>query len=567
MPSVFNLHTRTEIKPPSLLTFPRKALEMQTYIILVLLVAAGFKFTQSLNSSIDIYLFDESSYLDAGYNLFTNGFPAAENGPLYALWYKILSLIEPNKISLYFLNYKVTTILVSVALFAVLRTYRVSNIVSFIASLWLLICRGNISAWPRVEHPALVLLLLSLVLIKNVKSSSTALLVCSFISLLASYVHPEYFLACLLLFGLYLVVAIIRRAEANNKAILVLFLSASLILLVLLGPPAFFSSGKRNFIAFGQHYALNWTRWKHSDIPPMINWRPIMKQDFGEADSFLSAVWINPSAVMKHVMSNTLQSSIEIPRFFSVRIFSIFQERSTFIFAQIIVLSFTACVYALKRRKAWIEQVRLNLKLLKLQFTVIGVYIFVLLIVCIFIFPRNHYILVLATLLFVSIFLCFAANQKEHSSAFINVLVCTLLFLIVPEFDLKERQQTLKMLRFIERLGIKKNVNLLESDGGYSIYLPRNYRSVLAYWKTNGFNEFHDKNRINMILVSSSINEDMSYKSDSEWISFQKNPEKSGYRRVKIVGSSSILLVHHSLLNDVEPSYPDRNLEIIAHSP
>ena len=85
----------------------------------------GFFFTRDLELWIDIGIGDEAKYLGDGVN-FLRTRPDASWGPLYSLWYYSLSLFSTDNINLYYLNYKLMTILPCIALYLFLLKMKVT---------------------------------------------------------------------------------------------------------------------------------------------------------------------------------------------------------------------------------------------------------------------------------------------------------------------------------------------------------------------------------------------------------------------------------------------------------
>ena len=69
--------------------------------ILLLLIVAIYS---SCLPITDIRLYDETSYLQAGLNLFDTP-PDLETGPLYVVWYWLGSLIIHNHVALYYASW------------------------------------------------------------------------------------------------------------------------------------------------------------------------------------------------------------------------------------------------------------------------------------------------------------------------------------------------------------------------------------------------------------------------------------------------------------------------------
>ena len=101
------------------------------FVILVLL-AVGWKYTRGLESVLDIGLYDESNYLHSGHSLLDIGFPSPGAAPLYAVWYFLLSKLQSDRVELYYLNYRVLTILVPIALYLLFRrTKLIQEVISY----------------------------------------------------------------------------------------------------------------------------------------------------------------------------------------------------------------------------------------------------------------------------------------------------------------------------------------------------------------------------------------------------------------------------------------------------
>ena len=104
------------------------------WFVIFILFVSGWKYIYGLEKILDIGLYDESNYLYSGVKLFSNGFPDAESAPLYTIWYYLLSLLQPDIIELYFLNYKILTVLPPILLYILLRKQKVQIIPSVIIS-------------------------------------------------------------------------------------------------------------------------------------------------------------------------------------------------------------------------------------------------------------------------------------------------------------------------------------------------------------------------------------------------------------------------------------------------
>ncbi len=161
----------------------------------------GFIFTRDIELWIDIGIGDEAKYLGDGVN-FLRTMPDPYWGPLYSLWYYFLSLFSSDTINLYYLNYRLMTILPCIALYLFLLKMKVTPTLSFYFSFALLISVINLPTWPKVSHFCLTLIFIGLILVHSIKGKSTRLLAALFISLIITYIRPEFILSSILLFGI-----------------------------------------------------------------------------------------------------------------------------------------------------------------------------------------------------------------------------------------------------------------------------------------------------------------------------------------------------------------------------
>ena len=81
----------------------------------ILIILLGIKMFWGLSGVMDVLLWDESFYLKHGVNL-QKKIPI-NWGPFYSFWYYLLHFFENDKVSLYYLNFKLMSILPIVAAF------------------------------------------------------------------------------------------------------------------------------------------------------------------------------------------------------------------------------------------------------------------------------------------------------------------------------------------------------------------------------------------------------------------------------------------------------------------
>ena len=122
-------------------------------VILLVLLVAAVKYTQGIDRVLDVKFYDESLYLLAGVKLAARGLFCPECGPLYAplynAWYFLLSFLTRDPLSLYWLNYRLVTIIPPLLTYILLRTNNVSYLATAVVSALVLTAAANIPVWPR----------------------------------------------------------------------------------------------------------------------------------------------------------------------------------------------------------------------------------------------------------------------------------------------------------------------------------------------------------------------------------------------------------------------------------
>ena len=276
-------------------------------ILFCFLIMASIKFVSSIEAIMDIGVADEGYYLYSGVKLIESGLPSAQWGPLYAIWYYLLSLLEKDNISLFYLNYKILICLTTLALYICLRRIKVNPFVSIISSFFYLI-----SAIPQlfvhVMHFSLLILLLFFILSTFARSEEKHHFLLGIGILLLSLVRPEYYIS-FLVFCLVFLYFILQKIKAGlikyNSGLLIMFSFSAIVLLQLyfFGNPLY---GDRVWLAFGQHFSVNFISRHNLSINPWTNWEQITKSVFGDANNIISAALSNSKEFFRHILCNTV---------------------------------------------------------------------------------------------------------------------------------------------------------------------------------------------------------------------------------------------------------------------
>ncbi len=206
---------------------------LYTFFGIFFICVLGFFFTKDLELWIDIGIADEAKYLGNGVNFFRTK-PAPYWGPLYSLWYYFLNLFSRDTINLYYLNYRLMTILPCIALYLFLLKMKVTPALSFYFSFAFLISMINLPTWPKVSHFCLTMIFIGLILVHSIKGKNARLLAAFIISLTITYIRPEFILSSILLFGI--IINSVARNDFGTKRFMVAILT-TFVLFLLFGIP------------------------------------------------------------------------------------------------------------------------------------------------------------------------------------------------------------------------------------------------------------------------------------------------------------------------------------------
>lgn len=520
-------------------------------IVVLVFVLAGWKYTSGLENILDVRLADESRYLSDGVSLPAVGLQRAEFSPLYAVWYFILSRLQPDRIELYYLNYKLLTILLPILLYLVLRRYGVPVQAAMVVAFFFLISYANL-VWPRISHFALLIILSFLLLEVFAKSLTDRLALGSVGALLSSYVRPELFLAFAILMTLYLGLSLKRflRERVINIPVTVAVVLISLSLIVSLGLPV--SSGNRSLIAFGQHFSLNWVAWTgERELSPMTDWEEIVRKNFGTVQGVTQAAVSNPLTFAKHVGSNIVHTPATFIKEFFLHAGLLHPVRSKR--AEVIGLMVFLGIFFLlswKRSKLTMKE---RIKSRKDSLLVPACYMIPVLLSVIIIFPREHYLLMLGVLLIIAVSILITEKGTERGPGIKRLALISLIAVAAVPAPYSAASATYRVnvetFRFIQSLHITDEVNLLEPEGGYATFSGPNFHAVIPYTKETDFDSFRSETGINMIILTERLKGDSRYKADKEWLSFLENCNSRGYVVMEIPGTNKSLIVERSLLH------------------
>ena len=505
------------------------------YIVagIIFILALGLIYTKDIELWVDIGIGDEAKYLGDGVNILKNK-PDPAWGPVYSLWYYVLSLFTKDSISLYYLNYKLMTILPCVALYLLLLKLKVTPAIGFYLSFTLLISINNIPTWPKISHFVLVLIFIGLIIVDIAKDKNERLFAVLIISLILVYVRPEFILTSIVFLGI-----ILKRVIKNDFTAkrLIMAIIVTIILFAIIGIPY---SPSRNLTAFGQAYHKYLDLNDRIDAGLVKDWKEILDEDFGYPKDITDIIVHNSSKFAKHVSINisrlpALYSNyieilapnriLPIGNFYKLLILLIF----------LLLLVITLSLNKLGNYKDYILSFFDEKKDLLLFALFLGLPPLASMILY---YPRSHYIILLLPMIYLIIVLIIVPIKfKVYIKNIIAFcLLIAISFSLIPPLSsiiVRSDFKNLKAVEQIKKLNIGEQINLLENEGGLNVYLPENYKWIKIDSKKNSFKEFIKKRNINMIYSanSNSFNNAIQFRDDHTWTEFMTTPGIFGFTK------------------------------------
>lgn len=248
---------------------------------------------------MDLGLHDETTfYLSRKDDLSLSVFlTRAEYGPLYATWYKALSLVVRDNIALYFVSWCLL-VAVSIQLMRI-ATQSVNSIIPML----LMLGPRILKVWPYVGLFAGALILLGFIVVKSRKTASSAIVVTAISGFLVGLVRPEFLYAPAMLLLGYIAYALFRRQVDLKTLVVCLVIAASGLFI------ARSSDTGRGGVALEQHFNLR--AWERGEMGEQVPWTSPHAREFFFQNpdrtvkyKLSDYVKANPGAVAMHVVRN-----------------------------------------------------------------------------------------------------------------------------------------------------------------------------------------------------------------------------------------------------------------------
>ncbi len=524
-----------------------------------ILAIACFKIVYAAPQVWDILFYDESIYLHQGLNF--NWGMIFKDGFVYRLWYLLLSLIAGDAVNLYYVNYILLIWLNPFLIYFVLRKLQIERFYCSLFGLLFLISNVNVTSWPFITRFALALILGTLILMMRAQTMKSKFYIVLGGLFLLVYTRPEYILSWLL-FSLIAVMYLIFRYLKTRKQVMLVAVMVTVIcsgFIFIIKSPA---QTRRSMMAFGQHYALNLYKQGKITINPNTNWKKILKEDFQTDDSLMSAFMSNPKAMVNHMIAN-----VKVIPYQMMQHFFPFGIRTGFIKKALLVILCLLFVLQMvfvfvkkwKQKSLWGEDKN------EAIFDLISLIIMLpLLISIVFIYPREHYLLILMAL----ICMLAAKHIPPLSDKMVPVplkyAVMVIILFFIPWYatstiglmpgkvDNIHNKQCTNLRRIAVIRSIVANPvykfktdsppRLLSAGGSMEPYV-HGLQHVSEQAKKGPFMEFMAQENINMILLNPGLMNDNRFAGDKEFKEFVASLPNDHWRRIKLPGCNESLAV------------------------
>ena len=527
-----------------------------TFVGILLIIICGIKVTYHLEQYMDILFWDESLYLTRGVSMFPS--IPRDWGPTYSLWYKMLSFFISDKVDLYYFNFKFTTILLSISLFLLMLSTGVQRVLAFIFAVFSLSTFINLPVWPHVSHFCIIVLITSIIISKYQQTLTSKFAVISFALLLCAYARPELFLAFLPIFLLtfFFFFVNIKHATKKDIALVIVLMLLSLVVYRFFKTPFNNGDSQRGIGVFLQHFALNYSHWYPSPSPFWLDYFDIIKKEFNGAITFKGLIAANPELLERHFTANIIFYFEQIGKIIFSFFAPIFTKDthwlSLMVCSILLVVYFTFTTKVKGIGKRFLNFLKVNI----ISVLVVMLFAFPPLIVCIYAYPRDHYLLLQVPFLLLIIALLLSSISVEIKNPIQKiVVVATIWFFVMPVaedfnyFTLYRKEDSLanlKTVRYVQKnLSTKDSIKMFDVEGGMLNFLTPNFTNNYYLWKRDSQNlsDFILKQNFDVIYKTPTLTSLNCVQKDTVLFDLLDHPEKYGYYNQKTGNFTPSLLI------------------------
>ena len=541
------------------------------------------KTTWGALGTFDIGFDDETIYLEAAHWAGKRFLPLADSSPLYPLWYRALSVVEPDPVRLYFLNWFVLTASLPLLLYALARRSGAPLAASAIVAVaWS--TSSAVMTWPFVSKFAALVLGLGALGATLIRDRRIAAAVTALALALTAYARAELavpsfaFAGVLALWSIWSIGKTFRgpstraRRTQRRRSLLAL----AICIAAPLGLRAFFGDphqGGRAFFAFGQHYALNVVEAKHLTVDPWPIWDRFVREAFPHATTISEALKENPEAFLWHIRRNASTWSRALEELLAPmhHVPWTIERLVTGAVDLVFLGGLVALVFRRERLDrrfvAWLPLLAV-IALTTMASTLL-------------VYPREHYLLPLAWLGLAALAAACARVRLPEwlrprwwtsfprplrprawlgHAALVAVLLLVLAALptrrgALPSLLASQEpppprvHENLRTIEVLRSLDLRGTIPILEPDHSRGLYANLDFVRVAQWDKTGTFWELVHGRQVAVVVLNWRLREDPRFKLDPEFVAFAEGTgEREDFQFIPVPDTSAVLAVRKSVL-------------------
>ncbi|MEZ4878804.1 MAG: hypothetical protein R2801_01395 [Chitinophagales bacterium] len=524
---------------------------------ILFLLLVGIKLYANLEQQMDIQFADEAAYLRFGLDI-----PNSFNrnwGPLYCLWYKVLSFITIDTIKLYYLNYRLLGILLPVLVYILLLRININALLAVFMSFCLLTMESSVIAWPRISHFCLIILVLGLINITYLKDIVYKLLFFAIICLLCSYARPEFYLSFLMIVFILVIYLLIKRKTLVQKHFVALLAFVALVAVlhfIFRFPSNDFFGYKRSVAAFFQHFAFGMVYQKKVNADAWLIWEDLAKQYFGTCDSLLCLVKTNPKMFFSHlflcIKILIVSLFVSFPNY-CIPLVLIKYKKIKIILTILFYISFAYLLLNKNKRNYFLKLLQQNLFILILLIC----FVVPTFISCILYFPRMHYIYMQSILYIVVLAFLFETLMPIKCTKYVVAIVLVFSSSIILINGINYKFLNLNQNKEVANKTNQQLINYLQSlpNKKHTVFtnmpfvtgmLDHRFKEVNTIFdkkKTIPFKYYLENDSIDIIIVSETLLRDPHLSSDTSWNNFYNNYEQFSFKQDSLASNYYTILI------------------------
>lgn len=518
---------------------------------------------------MDVVATDDDVYYHNGLVALANGshLPPVQMAPLFSAWYLVIHYFTGDMIDTYYVSCTLLSVLPGILFYFLLRSLSVTVLISAALSVCFLFAQLNLPLQPKVSVFTMLFLMGGLIAANYQTKAVNKLTAAAVSALLAAYGRPEFFLSFLLLCFVALAYYFWQRRRQVQPLpyLLIGVMGAAALLVLAFGSPL---AGGRSIIAFGQHFALNYSVW-HPEIPfsPWMHSGTFIRHGFGrDVTSLSDAFFLNPTLFMRHLGANFVNLLKTTEHNLFDMLVNPWLSRLVFPGRRYLLLVMAAAVIGWTNWPQTARNLGQNLRRHGWYWLCILIMLVSTYISCILIYPREHYILfqIPLYLSLVGVALqsvTFRALPVPALSwltryAFFGLL---LLLFLVPYWRAANQSKptpTVDLLRFLQKLPVNGPVSMAgNAPLMYELYLGDNWKFwYLEKYHPKNMQEFFKQFNINCIHVRPDMID--IYQKDPFFAQLVANPTALNFVRYNSGRPDQYVLVQNQLPSVVYTPHP-----------